>query len=215
MNTKERILKLISVFGLSKAEFERVCGLSNGYINSIRNNVGEKGLNLILERFPNVNKTWLVFGEGEMLNDKPTPQKVEQEAEPAGHIRYWADVSASGGSVDFLMNPDEHESWLINPPNFPDCTDAVNFYGNSMFPLYKSGEIIVLKEWKESFINYGEVYLIVTKNGNRMVKYLHKSADESKVICRSENKDFDSFEIEKNDILRLFIVKGAITRKSV
>ena len=67
METKERIMQLITALGLSKAEFERVCGLSNGYINSIRNTIGSKGATLILDRFPNVNRSWLVLGEGEMF----------------------------------------------------------------------------------------------------------------------------------------------------
>lgn len=80
METKERMLQLIAALGLSKAEFERVCGLSNGYVNSIRNTIGSKGVAQILAQFPQVNKSWLVFGDGEMFisnnglrpNDVPT-----------------------------------------------------------------------------------------------------------------------------------------------
>ena len=68
MKTKERMMQLIAALGLSKAEFERVCGLSNGYVNSIRNTIGSKGVAQIIAQFPQVNKTWLVFGEGEMFN---------------------------------------------------------------------------------------------------------------------------------------------------
>lgn len=69
MKTKERIMQLIVALGMSKAEFERVCGLSNGYVNSIRNTIGSKGIAQILAQFPQVNKSWLVFGEGEMFVD--------------------------------------------------------------------------------------------------------------------------------------------------
>lgn len=62
------MMQLIAALGLSKAEFERVCGLSNGYVNSIRNTIGSKGVAQIIAQFPQVNKTWLVFGEGEMFN---------------------------------------------------------------------------------------------------------------------------------------------------
>ena len=69
MKTKERMMQLIAALGMSKAEFERVCGLSNGYVNSIRNTIGSKGIAQILAQFPQVNKSWLVFGEGEMFVD--------------------------------------------------------------------------------------------------------------------------------------------------
>lgn len=62
-------MQLIAALGMSKAEFERVCGLSNGYVNSIRNTIGSKGIAQILAQFPQVNKSWLVFGEGEMFVD--------------------------------------------------------------------------------------------------------------------------------------------------
>lgn len=67
METKERMMQLIAALGLNKAEFERVCGLSNGYVNSIRNTIGSKGVAQILAKFPQVNKSWLVFGDGEMF----------------------------------------------------------------------------------------------------------------------------------------------------
>lgn len=63
------MMQLIAALGMSKAEFERVCGLSNGYVNSIRNTIGSKGIAQILAQFPQVNKSWLVFGEGEMFVD--------------------------------------------------------------------------------------------------------------------------------------------------
>lgn len=69
METKERMMQLIAALGLSKAEFERVCGLSNGYVNSIRNTIGSKGVAQIIAQFPQVNKSWLVFGDGEMFID--------------------------------------------------------------------------------------------------------------------------------------------------
>ena len=62
-------MQLIAALGMSKAEFERVCGLSNGYVNSIRNTIGSKGIAQILAQFTQVNKSWLVFGEGEMFVD--------------------------------------------------------------------------------------------------------------------------------------------------
>lgn len=117
--------------------------------------------------------------------------------------------------LKFLENPDEHSIMRFSAPTFHDCTDAVNIYGDSMYPIYKNGEIIVLKEWRESFIDYGYCYLIITRNGNRMVKYLRRSDDESKVLCMSENPKYDPFEILKEDILRLYIVKGSLRKDTL
>lgn len=116
------------------------------------------------------------------------------------------------GLFDDLLTPNYID---ISIPEFRDCTDAVNLYGDSMSPLYKSGQIIILKQWSENFIDFGNVYLVVTKNGNRMVKYLRKSNENCKVLCVSENPTHDPFDIEINDISALFIVKGAISKNTL
>jgi transcriptional regulator with XRE-family HTH domain len=85
MDTKERLLQLIDALGISKSEFERNCGLSNGYLNSIRNGIGSKGLALILASYPQVNKTWLIFGEGEMFGgEQESPSEIPHDRDPLG-----------------------------------------------------------------------------------------------------------------------------------
>lgn len=91
METKERVMKLIDALGLAKSEFERNCGLSNGYVNSMKNTIGTKGLEKILSRYPQVSKSWLIFGEGEMFDgdmDSPsgaTPEDFHGDVETAPH----------------------------------------------------------------------------------------------------------------------------------
>lgn len=75
MTIRERIIFFCSTVGITKAEFERRAGLSNGYINSVKRGVGSK-LEPILEAFPELNKNWLLFEEGEML--RTVLQKTDQ-----------------------------------------------------------------------------------------------------------------------------------------
>lgn len=162
------------------------------------------------EAFGNVfSLQWLILGEGDML--------LTPENDPSEHtgIRYWVDIDATGGGIELFNDRDTKRFIDISIPEFKDCTDAVNLYGDSMSPLYKNGQIIILKKWTERFIDYGNVYLIITREGNRMVKYLRQGSDNSRVLCVSENKDFDPFEIEKDDILTLFLVKGAISKNTM
>ena len=146
--------------------------------------------------------------------DESSIKRIQQK-NIAQQIRYWVDVDATAGGVQQFddMITDKYISLSI--PEFRDCTDAVNLYGDSMVPLYKSGQIIILKEWRESFIDFGNVYLVVTRSGNRMVKYLRKGSDDAHILCVSENKGFDPFEIEKADILRLYLVKGGISKNTL
>lgn len=200
--------------GLNDNKVTKQCNIGVGVIGQCRvgkSDLGAKTISKILEKYQDLNRVWLLTGEGAMLNQTDNSPSVSGE----GNIRYWEDVSATGGWLDFLENPDEHSIMRFSAPTFHDCTDAVNIYGDSMYPIYKNGEIIVLKEWRESFIDYGYCYLIITRNGNRMVKYLRRSDDDSKVLCMSENPKYDPFEILKEDILRLYIVKGSLRKDTL
>lgn len=67
MTTKDRALRFITHKGLSVKKFEEMCGLSNGYINSMKSGFGSGKLAQVLSAFPDLNRDWLVYGEGEML----------------------------------------------------------------------------------------------------------------------------------------------------
>ena len=68
MNIKERIYAFIKYKGISIKRFEEICHLSNGYISSMRKGFGTDKLNNVLTLFPELNREWLLYGEGEMIN---------------------------------------------------------------------------------------------------------------------------------------------------
>lgn len=70
MTIKERTYSFIEYKGLTVKKFEELCGLSNGYISSMRKGFGFGKLNNVLTIFPELNRDWLLYGEGEMLNAK-------------------------------------------------------------------------------------------------------------------------------------------------
>ena len=69
MNVQSMLFDFISSKKISISDFERACGLSNGYVHKIKNSVGKRGLLDIQRKFPELNTDWLLTGEGEMLND--------------------------------------------------------------------------------------------------------------------------------------------------
>lgn len=212
MTVKDRILQFCNAVGVRPGRFERECGLSNGYLSKLRNEPSRDKIGVIASTYPNLNIDWLLTGEGSMLKESSAVEGEKVRQASRRPIRYWTDVDATGGGVQLFDDTLTKEYIDISIPEFRDCTDAVNIYGDSMAPLYKSGQIIILKEWTENFIDFGNVYLVITRNGNRMVKYLKKAQDDAHVLCVSENPEFDPFEIEKASILKLFIVKGSISK---
>lgn len=66
-SVKERISIFLTYLGMGQRKFEKECGLSNGYVNNIRQSITPKKLQQISLRFPELNPGWLMTGEGEML----------------------------------------------------------------------------------------------------------------------------------------------------
>lgn len=64
---KDRVYLFCEHKSMSIKQFEESCGMSNGYISSMRKGFGKEKLNQVLNQFPDLNRDWLLFGEGEML----------------------------------------------------------------------------------------------------------------------------------------------------
>lgn len=196
---------------LTQADIAAFLGCTQGFISQV-----EKGVSTLSPEFISIilaNPDWdtsMFTGDGGMLKEG-----AGDGSGRGSRIRYWVDVDATAGGVELFDDMTTNRFIDLSIPEFRDCTDAVNLYGDSMMPLYRNGQIIILKEWKESFIDFGNVYLVITCNGNRMVKYLRRGSDPDHVLCISENKDFDPFEIERKDILRLYLVKGGISKNTL
>lgn len=89
MAFKDRINALISYLKISRAEFERRAGLSNGYTRNLGGVPGAEKLESILRTFPEVSRDWLLTGEGEMLKNSievekksPAPDLVPAATDP-------------------------------------------------------------------------------------------------------------------------------------
>lgn len=73
---KQRLVQFIKIMNLTQKAFEDRCGMSNGYVANIRKGIGDDKLLNIVQQFPQLNREWLLYGEGEML--KPQQPSVQQ-----------------------------------------------------------------------------------------------------------------------------------------
>jgi len=199
---------------LTQEQIADILGYKQGFISSI-----EKGIRPFpKEKLPAIENEFgdisAYICEGEMLSCGVS--SVGKSPSVSGRtIRYWADINATGGGNEIFTDSDTARIIKLEIPEFRDCTDAVNIYGDSMSPIYKSGQIILLRKWEESYIEYGCAYLITTKGGHRMVKILDKSESEENVTCISANPKFSPFEVKKEDIISLWLVKGSICKSNM
>lgn len=93
---KERLISFYTNRGLTKREFERRCGLSNGYIDKLRISPSPEKMEKIYLSFPDLNRVWLLTGEGDMLNTDVTPMRKSDTT----------DYSTSKSGLEFRQRED-------------------------------------------------------------------------------------------------------------
>lgn len=68
-SVKQRLITFLRYKDISTLAFEKSCGMANGYVNSIRKGIGGEKLKSITLNYPELNREWLLYGEGDMLNE--------------------------------------------------------------------------------------------------------------------------------------------------
>lgn len=216
MNTsiKERTIMFVKHLGVSMKTFEEACGLSSGYVTSMRKGFGPDKLNNVLNAYPQLNRDWLLYGEGNML-------KTEKPAVVENGIPYYDvenfECGMPGGFGKALekANPDGYFNfpWIKNDGN----TFCVKAHGNSMVnyddPIHSisHGSYIALRRNTVSAIQWGEVYALATADGY-IIKKLMPSEREDCVRCVSFNsEDFPPFDLPYNEIFDYAVVVGVAT----
>lgn len=211
MNVNSRILEFVSAKGLSVAEFERLCGLSNGYVRKVKDSLGKRGLADILRRFPDLNSDWLLTGKGEMLLTNPTQQPIISYT--AGVPYYNVDFI---GGFDIVLNDQTiNPEYLIDFKLYNEATCWCNVTGHSMEPEIAHGDIIALKRIDDfSFLPFGEVYAIVTTNGMRTIKRIGPASTPNNYALIPTNKapEYGIQELPKKMIRYVYHVLGCMKR---
>ncbi len=78
MTHKEKILQFVENTGLNKTQFCKICGLSNGFLDS-KGSITTDKLAQILEKFRNLNLNWLLLDEGEIeISEKEIENQVSE-----------------------------------------------------------------------------------------------------------------------------------------
>lgn len=80
---KHRLMTFISYKGLTNQRFEKLTGLSNGYVNNIRSSISPKKLEEISMVFPDLNPVWLLLGKGSMLRTETDNIPIIELKKPA------------------------------------------------------------------------------------------------------------------------------------
>lgn len=82
MTIKDRVYLFLNYKNITVKRFEEECDLSNGYISSMRKGFGTQKLNNVLTKYPELNREWLLYGEGEMLKSATGSQLPTHSSQP-------------------------------------------------------------------------------------------------------------------------------------
>lgn len=214
MNEVDRIKEVIKYSGMSVSAFSNKIGFNQSNLSKVLNNKREVNSNLhqaILNCFPEINRIWLLTGDGEMTD--PTNDKAPVKSYTRGVPYYNVDFI---GGFDLVLNDQTVvPEYLIDFKTYNEATCWCNVTGHSMEPEINQGDIIALKEIKDfSFLPAGEVYAIVTTNGMRTIKRIGTSPKDDcyTLIPTNKSPEYGIQEIKKNMIDKVYQVLGAMKR---
>ena len=213
-SVKERIISFINYKGLSQRKFERLVGFSNGYLDKLRHAPSVEKTQIIIDAFPDLNRTWLLTGEGEMLNDYKPVAMTQGEGIP-----FYEHSIACGSPDDFnaCIEANKADGHIMLPRLTGDF--ALVARGESMIDAQHPdrsiapGSIVVLRKMDDgAFLRWGEIYALATADGFIIKKIM--PLDDDHIECRSLNSDeFPPFPVLKQDIYGFARVIAVISYK--
>lgn len=214
MTASERVFNLLKYTGLSARALANRLELKGPQIfydiKAGKCGISKDLADKIQEKFQNINKTWLLTGEGEML--KP-PSNIPVKGYNSGVPYYNVDFL---GGFDLVINDQTiTPEYLIDFKEYNKATCWCNITGHSMEPEITSGDIIALREIPDfSFLPYGEIYAIITTNGMRTVKRIGPAStpENYSLIPTNKGPEYGIQEIPKKMILKVYEVLGCMKK---
>lgn len=190
---------------ITQTEFCRNLGVAPTYIGVMRKSIPSAKITKIAQIYPDLNRDWLLYGEGEMI--LPAKETAETVLQTEGYEVPLLPVSAFAGNIQawsqsVALNDCEK---VISP--IPGVDFAIRITGDSMEPEFQDGCMVLIKRIDESiFIPWGHPMVIDTCNG-ALLKDVYPSDKGSRYIeARSINPKYPPFEISLENIYGIYRV---------
>lgn len=193
MNILDIFQRVAEAEGISITALERELGASRGVISRAikqKSDVGSKWLFALVDKYPNYDLMKIIDGSYDIIKKRVDNSRIAEATEvfslKTDHTKGIQqvplfNVEARAGMVALLSNINEQVvQEYISIPNMPQCDGAVHVTGDSMYPLLKSGDIVLFKKVEDLANNifWGEMYLVALDvDGDEYVsvKYVQKS----------------------------------------
>lgn len=212
---KERLILYLKAKGLSQGKFERMCGLSNGYVNNLKRSVTAEKLASISAACSDLNTNWLLTGEGDMLKaNAPVMNQTQSEAEATSTEGYWVPLVPTFALANSLSEYIGQGVRLADCKNIlspvPGADFAITISGDSMEPKFHDGMVVFLKKINDAaFIPWGNTLVLDTENGAFIKDVFPVQDDDSLIEARSLNPLYPPLTIPKSSIFGMYRVLNA------
>jgi phage repressor protein C with HTH and peptisase S24 domain len=218
LDAKERIAEA----GYTLADVANKLKISPQTLNS-RLHSKDLKLDFLRELARAINKSLYYFLEEEDLpayqNAKnfalKSDSKVSEQRVPLYNLE------ASAGLVPLFQHGNDFILDYINIPNLPKCDGAVYIKGDSMYPLLKSGDIVLYKKINDwiNDIFWGEMYLIsldIEDDEYVNVKYIQKSEKgEEWIKLVSQNQHHQAKDVQLKKVRAIAMVKASVRMNAI
>jgi len=219
MSGADIICKLLIQYRLNPKSFSEKIGLDRPQaIYDIQNgktkNISAKMADKIISAFPEIDRSWLLTGEGNMLKPMETVFVKKSDGIP------FYDMDVTAGITESFADVREEVQYYINYPPLNDCDAAFPVYGDSMEPDFYPGDVVLVREIRNvDSMLWGEPYLIITDatcDNLRTIKNVYLSEDRRSFILRATNPKYSGDTIVPRDnVLKIFLVKGKVARRQL
>ena len=226
MTPFESRIKLIrKALSMTQEQLAQRLGIGKAALSMIE--TGKAGLSArnknILVQELNVNAEWLDGDDGaEMFNLEPdlTAFRLRTDnALPMQSVPLYSIEGTAGLVPLFTERKNLKPLDFIHIPNLPKCDGAIYVVGDSMYPLLKSGDIVLYKQLRDvEDIFWGDMYLLsIDIDGEEYitVKYVQKSDIEGCVKLVSQNPHHADKDVALDRIRAIALVKASIRMNSI
>jgi len=228
MNSKDRLLKFIEYLKIGQGAFEKKCGISNGYINNNKGNIGASILNRIHVAYPELNVEYITTGSGQMIKGGLLTSEAHILTEFQFMNVPFVSIPAQGGYGKGFGDVEYIESLPTLPTivdkNYKGKYIIFEVEGDSMDNNTRSsicdGDKILCREVRKelwcSKLHINDWYfVIVMKNDGITVKQIIEHDLEcNKIVLHPLNQIFEDFEVDMSEVSEIYSVVKIIDRNT-
>lgn len=197
----QRIEAIIKWANMSINYFARHIGLARGE-NLYQIKRGNNGISLdvaerIVTKFPQIDKLWLLTGEGQMFTDT----KLRGTQIPYHHC----DPEKNIAKISSM----EPESYILLPM-ISKCDFAMCYTGRAMGSVIPCETVVLFQTVSREDIVPGEIYLVRTPRMG-LLRTVRTTDDEERLrLVAGDRENYDDVTIDVADILDIYKLVGKL-----